>query len=99
MKTRKSPIVIILILVLIIGIIAAVFSGCNKSITPGSYEFKGVHVSDCSGNCRDLTVKSWHNNDIGIELNTEEAGPIFCSEGTYIIYRDKCPICSGKESN
>jgi predicted small secreted protein len=87
----KKLIVIVIALCLMLAL-----AGCNRAIGPGNYVFRGIHVSDCSGNARDLTVKSWHDNETGIEINTEEVGSIFCSEGTYILYEGQCPICSGK---
>jgi len=71
-----------------------VLCGCgNVSYGLGNYTFKHIHVCDFSGSCADLTVKTWHDNEVGIEVKTEEAGPLFLSEGTYILFDDKCPIC------
>ena len=75
-----------------------VMAGCgNRSIGYGNYSFKKVHV-DTHGFFGCLTVKSWRNDEVGIEVNTEEAGAIFLSEGTYILLEGNktCPFCKGK---
>ena len=71
-------------------------AGCNMGIGIGNFEFNGVHVCDHNGNCRDMTIDKWYDNDNGIEIKTTDYGSIFCSEGTYILYEDECPICSAK---
>lgn len=77
------------------ALMIALLAGCNYTVGVGQLEFKGIHCADFAGNSRDLTIVSWHNNDIGIEVKTEEAGSLFCSEGTYILFEDECPICGG----
>ena len=59
------------------------FSSCgNQSLGMGNYSFTHIHA----------TVKSWHDNEQGIEVDTEEYGAIYCSEGTYILFEDNtCP--------
>lgn len=90
----KKKILAIICAVCIMISIAPLLVGCNKSIGPGSYTFNGIIIS-VPGNDKHicLTVISWHDDDTGIEVKTEEVGPIFCSEGTYILFHDKCPIC------
>ena len=87
---------LIIIFVALCLILALALAGCNCAIGLGNYVFRGIHISDCSGNAQDLTVNKWYDNESGIEVNTKEAGSFFCSEGTYILYEDKCPICSAK---
>ena len=70
--------------------------GCNMGVGIGNFEFHGVHVCDHNGNCRDLAIDKWYDNDNGIEIKTTDYGSLFCSEGTYILYEDECPICSAK---
>lgn len=90
-KMKKVICIIVIISLLFI------LTGCgNHSIGFGNYQFNKIHVSDCSGNCIDLTVLKWYEDETGIEVDTEEVGPIFCSEGTYIMLEDKCPICDKK---
>lgn len=71
-------------------------TGCNMGIGIGNFEFNGVHVCDHNGNCRDMAIDKWYDNDNGIEIKTTDYGSLFCSEGTYILYEDECPICSAK---
>lgn len=90
MKNYKN----LLVFILIIALVALLFAGCNKSWGLGNYSFKKVHVDTYHwSGC--LTVKQWHDDASGIEVKTEEAGPIFLSEGTYILLDgDKpCPFC------
>lgn len=72
------------------------FSGCNMGV--GNFEFlgNGVHICDHNGNCRDLAIDKWYDDSNGIEVKTTDFGSLFCSEGTYILYEDECPICSAK---
>ena len=70
--------------------------GCNMGVGIGNFEFHGIHVCDHNGNCRDLAIDKWYDNESGIEVKTTDSGSLFCSEGTYILYEDKCPICSIK---
>lgn len=70
----------------------------NMDITGiGGFTFKTVHVCDHNGNCKDFTIKTWVDYANGIEVDTKEAGRIFLSEGTYILFEgDECPLCEGK---
>lgn len=78
-------------------IISAVLSFCacgNENWGIGNYTYTHVHVGDgAEGYCAD--VSSWHDNELGIELHTEEFGSIYCSEGTYLLFEDgaNCPFC------
>ena len=66
----------------------------NESWGVGNYTYEHVHISDSvDGYC--ATVKSWHDNEMGIELHTEEFDDIYLSEGTYILFSDanSCPYC------
>lgn len=77
----------------ILAITVCVLPGCNVSIGPGSYTFTDVHISDGS-NVGHGHIESWHNDDVGIEVKTEEYGSLFLSEGTYILFNGTCPICN-----
>ena len=84
-----------IIVFILAALLAVAMAGCNMGLGLGNFEFTGVHCSDFSGNCRDFTVTKWYEDDTGIEVKTKEAGSIFCSEGTYILYEgNKCPICN-----
>lgn len=70
------------------------FSGCNESLGWGNYNFTKAHIY-CGGEkgmC--VEVESWHDNELGVELKLKDGkGSIYCSEGTYILLEDYCPIC------
>lgn len=69
--------------------------GCgNENWGIGSYTYTHVHIGDAEGYC--ATINSWHDNELGIELHTQEFGNIYCSEGTYLLFGDgaKCPFCN-----
>lgn len=88
------------IIVLLIALaLLLTMAGCgNRGIGYGNYSFKKVHV-DTHGFSGCLTVKSWRNDEVGIEVDTEEAGAIFLSEGTYILLEGNkaCPFCQDKK--
>ena len=91
----KKIIIFLLVLMMLLAM-----AGCgNNNIGMGNYSFKKVHV-DTAGFSGCLTVKSWHDNEVGIEVNTEEAGAIYLSEGTYILLQGNkaCPFCQGNEA-
>ena len=86
----KKICAILLVLVMILGLTAC----GNENWGFGNYTFRHVHISDgVSGHCAE--VNSWHDNERGIELHTEEFGSIYCSEGTYFLFEDQsgCPFC------
>ena len=86
-------------MILVVVMMVAMVTGCNMSMGMGNYSFEKVHI-DTHNYSGCLTVKTWHDNDSGIEVKTEEAGSIFLSEGTYILLDgDKdCPFCKyGKD--
>lgn len=83
-----------IVFVIAVTMLLAFLVACgNMSIGLGNFEFKGLHCSDFSGNVKDFTVEKWYENGQGIEVKTKEAGSMFFSEGTYILYEDVCPIC------
>lgn len=82
----------IITIVTIIIITILMLTSCNVNVGPGTYTFTDVHISD-GVNSGHAHIKSWKNDNVGIEVNTEEYGSLFLSEGTYILYNGKCPIC------
>ncbi len=85
------------ICIIVIISLLFVLTGCgNHSIGLGNFSYEGVHCADSCGNIRDLTIISWHNDDVGIEVDTKECGSLFLSEGTYTLYEciGKCPFCN-----
>ena len=87
-NTLISLLTAFLIIIMVLG-----FSSCgNQSLGMGNYSFTHIHIGDATGYC--ATVKSWQDNEQGIEVDTEEYGAIYCSEGTYILFEDNtCPYC------
>lgn len=75
---------------------ATLLVGCgNENWGFGSYTFKHVHFNDgITGVCAD--VDSWHDNDLGCEVHTDEFGTLYLSEGTYVLIEQAydCPFCS-----
>ena len=80
-------------LLLAFAILVMMLCACgNQSIGFGNFTFKKVHIDTYHfSGC--YTIVKWHDNESGIEVETEEVGSIFLSEGTYILVEDKCPIC------
>ena len=81
--------------ILCVVMLCMVLAGCNENIGFGNFSWKHVHFSDAvGGHC--ATITSWHDNETGIELHTEECGSMFLSEGSYILFEDgaKCPFCN-----
>jgi len=83
-------------LFLILAILAMALCSCgNYSIGMGNFSYNKIHINthDFSG-C--YTVEKWYQSETGIEVKTTEIGSIFCSEGTYILVEDKCPVCDAE---
>ena len=38
-------------------------------------------------------ILNWHDNEIGCEVTLKDRNSLYLSEGTYILIKDKCPIC------
>lgn len=90
----KKIFAIVLVLVMVLSLTAC----GNENWGFGNYNFTHVHVSDgVDGYC--ATIKSWHDNERGIELHTEEFGNVYLSEGTYALfeYGKNCPFCNTGE--
>lgn len=91
---KRMFVCLMAILMLIVFILP--LSACgNENWGFGNYSFTHVHIGDgAAGYC--ATVSSWHDNELGVELHTEEFGDIYCSEGTYFLFSDgdKCPFCN-----
>ena len=86
----------ILCAIAVLLVLCSCLAGCgNRSIGLGSYTFEHIRFSDSTeSHC--ANVEKWYDNDRGIEVKTSEYGPIFCSEGTYILFnsQSKCPYCN-----
>lgn len=85
-------------LFIIVILIAVLLCGCkgNVSTVGHNREYNIIHITDLAGNCVDCRVSKWYDDEVGIEVQLEDGNSIFCSEGTYILAKDYCPIC-GKE--
>lgn len=84
---------------LLVLMLVFTFTTCgNENWGFGNYTFTHVHISDGNtGYC--ATVDSWHDNEIGCELHTIEFGDMYCSEGTYFLFKkaSNCPYCNSGE--
>lgn len=81
---------------MLLAALALPLMGCNMDIGLGSYSFHAVHIYGFDQKGCDVAIKSWRDVDgPEIEVNAEEYGSLFLSEGTYILLRElgKCPIC------
>lgn len=86
-----------LVLVVVSVILMLSLSGCNMGVGFGSYTYNHVHIFDYSSGVSHATIEKWYDSESGIEVKTEEYGSIFLCEGTYILYKDKCPLCDKSE--
>lgn len=86
---------IVLSILVVVALTAVVlFAGCgNKNFGVGGFSYHWVHIPQ-NGAC--FKVESWRDDELGIEVKTEEYGWMFFSEGTYILAEgeDGCPICA-----
>lgn len=89
-RTEKLIAMLIAVVVFTIAL-----SGCgNMSMGLGSFTFEHIHFTDMNeGHC--ATVEKWYDNEGGIEVKTKEHGPMFLSEGSYIMFGkgEQCPYC------
>ena len=83
----------ILAVALLVAMAIITLTGCGNQGGFGSYTFNRVHIFTHDGHDRCLKVERWYESNTGIEVLTEEYGSLFLSEGTYMLCRDKCPIC------
>lgn len=81
--------------IMFLAALALPLMGCNMNIGPGSYSFRAVHIYGWDKDSHDVAIKSWREGEMGVEVDTEKYGPMFLSEGTYILLRDisNCPVC------
>lgn len=96
----KSAIFKCLSIILLLSTALAIMCSCGNMnvIGIGSFTFRHIHVSTHQKSVC-YTVEKWVDSDSGIEVKTEEAGPIFLSEGTYILYENEedCAFCQASE--
>ena len=80
---------------LVVSLLALLLTLCgcgNKAYGPGNYDFNKIHL-DTTNSSRCVNITKWYDNDRGIEVKLESGEGMFCSEGTYILIEDHCPIC------
>lgn len=92
----KKYIVIILIMMLVFVFMGASCDG-NKSVQDNNNTINIVHICDSIGNCVDYRIQTWYDNQgSGIGFTTTDGNYVWCSEGTYIMASEYCPICGRK---
>ena len=81
-------------LAILLIIMVALLCSCNQSIGIGNLSFEHLYYN-IYGNGGCLDVKSWHNNETGIEVKATDGTSFYFSEGTYILVESKatCPFC------
>lgn len=86
-----------IIALMMVFVMMVVLCSCgNKSYGLGNYNYEKVHIDSYHySGC--LTIKNWHDDEMGIEVKTKEAGSLFLSEGTYFLIEGECPFCKGEE--
>ena len=92
---RKIVCTLLVVVMMAILMMVGLCACGNENWGIGNYNFRHVHIGDgVEGYCAE--VKSWHDNDLGIELHTVEFGNIYCSEGTYFLFESSanCPFCN-----
>lgn len=83
-----------LLILTLVAMMTFALTGCNQSLGWGSYSYHKVHVQMYGQEPVHLNVKSWREDEGGIELKTESYGTILLGDGTYMMYdSDSCPIC------
>ena len=79
---------------LILTVLVMMLCSCNKKLF-GTYNFTHVHICDSAGHTADYAIQSWteQSETPGVEVKINGYGSMWLSEGTYILYTDKCPLC------
>ena len=89
----KKVFYVVMAIVVMVAFVLAM-SSCNMGLV-GKFTYNGIHLTTHDGRSMCLKVEKWYESDTGIEVKTENKkyGSIFASEGTYILFKDACPIC------
>ena len=85
-----------LLLLLTVALSTLTLSACNMDMGWGNYHFTKIHyvpTNEC------FAIISWHDNEMGVEVKTEDYGTLYFSEGTYVMIEDKCPFCAHNSKN
>ena len=85
-----------LIALLALAFMVSSISCGNMSVGIGNYQYEKIHI-DTHHYSGCLTVVRWYDAENGIEVQTEENGNIFLSEGTYALIEKECPFCCHEE--
>ena len=87
----------IIAMIMMVTMLTVMLTGCgNMSWGLGNFTYEKVHI-DTHNYSGCLTIETWHDSSTGIEVDTEEVGSLFLSEGTYTLIEDECPFCSAEE--
>ena len=87
----KKVFYFVMAIVVLVAFVLAM-SSCNMGLV-GKFTYRGIHPTTHDGRFACLKVDKWYESDTGIEVKTESGESIFASEGTYIMFKDVCPIC------
>lgn len=91
--------IIIIIAIMMLFIFCGASCDADSNLNYGDYNNKItiVHICDSVGNCVDYNVQTWYDNQgSGIGFTTTDGNYVWCSEGTYIMASEYCPICGRK---
>lgn len=89
----------LIILIVLAALLLAGCEGCESNqntYTSGNHSYNIIHISDSAGNAQDCAISQWWDSSVGIEVELSDGNNVFCSEGTYILAKDYCPICGRK---
>ena len=82
-------------LILLVITLTLMLASCgNEDLGFGNFTYEHAYIGlGTEGHC--VNIKSWNDNEIGIELHLTNDSSIYCSEGTYILFKDSahCPFC------
>ena len=83
-------------LILILTLLTVFLASCgNENLGFGNFTYTHARIGLAGDGGQCVDIQSWHDNEIGIELHLKNGDGIYCSEGTYILFKDKnaCPYC------
>lgn len=93
----KDMAIFCIAIVIIMGLFIVFGTGCaesNRSQSDYNNKITVVHICDMGGNCTDYEIQTWYDNQgSGIGFTTKDGNYVWCSEGTYIMASEYCPIC------
>ena len=87
----------------IVGLVAAglvamgTLTGCgNMSMGMGNFTYEHAHIAIGGEADVAVDIEKWFDNETGIEVQLTDGTSVFCSEGSYLLMKDKehCPLCN-----